>query len=434
MEPVATRNRGVTLGSVSLSLSLSFLTADLSAQSRSAFQPPVNRAVIAYGTDAIACVLNAPFICPPVCPGDPCPGQVYGNGFLVIYRTSGANDPPTGGSFQTLCPWPGNPSPRPANVVAVDWDPYAQEAYFLTMTANGPGFGEVWRTDLATYTIRTPIVPPAPPGCNSTQEMRFFDLAVYRTATNGGQTRVAIAMNTFFGAGHTGNVDVYDPVSGASVIASPFPGPFCNTNLTYRRIDAGFIQYQQFPIFGFVPGFYVTLLPGFMPVTPNGYYVQLLSIPPTSNNWFPNFVLQWDCSTGAGFETIRPQSVSINSQIPNSCGVPLSEIVVGGVQECLMQTAPAHSYVLQNATSGAQFALRHSTLPSGFNQMATDVVVTAGQPTASAPMYVIQYSPNCNSPAGRFSWFQRECNGGNPVALPNLPLSNVQPVDVTAIR
>jgi hypothetical protein len=50
-------------------------------------------------------------------------------------------------------------------------------------------------------------------------------------------------------------------------------------------------------------------------------------------------------------------------------------------------------------------------------------------------MYAIQYGYHtCNNPAGRLWWIQRECNAGNPVALPNLPLTNVQPVDVAAIR
>lgn len=132
----------------------------------------------------------------------------------------------------------GQPSPRPASVVAVDWDPYAQEAYVLTVTPNGPGFGEVWRTDLATYTIRTPITPSQPPSCNPTQPLHFTDLAVYRYQN---QTLVAIAMKTFFGFGVTGNVDVFDSVTGASVISAQ-SGPYCRTNVSYRRIDAGYMQ------------------------------------------------------------------------------------------------------------------------------------------------------------------------------------------------
>jgi hypothetical protein len=93
---------------------------------------------------------------------------------------------------------------------------------------NGPGFGEVWRTDLATYTIRTPITPPQPPGCNPTQPFYFTDLAVY-SDVDGSPTLVAVAMNTFFGFGNTGNVDVFDPVTGASVIVA---GPYCRTNVS----------------------------------------------------------------------------------------------------------------------------------------------------------------------------------------------------------
>lgn len=394
-------------------------------------QPPTKRAVIAYGTDAAGCVLAPPGVCPPACPGDPCPGILQGSSFLVVYKTSGGTNPPVAGTFDTLCPWPGNPTPAPANVVAVDWDPYAQEAYVLTITANGPGFGEVWRTDLATYTIRTPIVPPAPPSCSPTQPMRFFDLAVYRTAPTGGQTLVAVAMNTFFGIGNTGNVDVFDPVTGASVIPG---GPYCYPNITYRRIDAGLVQSLNLP--GFAAGYNAVVMPGFTPFFPNWYETHLLAIPPTDNNWFFNPLLRWNCSTGTGPEIVRPLSVSINTQIPTACGVPQSELVVGGLQECGGLSAPSHSYVQQNASAGiANFVLRHATGASLYNQLATDVVVTAGQVGAPAPTYFIQYaSTGCNSPVSKFWWFARECNGGNPVALPDLPWTNVQPVDVAAIQ
>lgn len=318
--------------------------------------------------------------------------------------------------------------------MAVDWDPYTQEAYVLTMTPNGPGFGEVWRTDLATYTIRTPITPPQPSACNPTQPFYFTDLAVYRSDPNGNQTFVAIAMNTFFGLGNTGNVDVFDPVTGASVI-DPTVGPYCRTNLSYRRIDAGYVQNAV--VSGMVvPGHYVAVLPAFGPFFPSGYFMDLLTVPPTANNWANSTSALWACATALiGPENLRPLSVSINREIPGTCGYVMSEVVVGGIQEC-SASAPAHSYAIQNTASVfAAFALRHSALALGFNRLATDVVVTAGQASAPAPMYAIQHSYHtCNSPAGKLWWFQRECNAGNPVALPDLPLTNVQPVDVAAIQ
>jgi hypothetical protein len=129
-------------------------------------------------------------------------------------------------------------------------------------------------------------------------------------------------------------------------------------------------------------------------------------------------------------------SVCINTQIPASCGVPISEVVVGGIQECSGLSAHGHSYVQQNAASGvALLTLRNTVSSFGYNRLATDDVVTVGQPSAPAPMYTIQFGANnCNSPPANFWWFERECNAGGPVALPSLPLANVQPVDVAAIQ
>jgi hypothetical protein len=129
--------------------------------------------------------------------------------------------------------------------------------------------------------------------------------------------------------------------------------------------------------------------------------------------------------------------VSINTQIPGApdpCATA-SEVVIGGVQQC--GSATGHSYAFQNTSSPtcATLYLRQAALASGFSELATDVVITASQPSAPAPMYAIQYTPlACNSPVGRFWWFQRDCSSGNPIALPNLPLTNLQPVDVAAIR